>query len=329
MDRSRQAYDAVLSEYGELAETVFEAQMGLAWLSRIEGDVEGALERYARLEGPDAGSEIWRMEQVAQALGEAGRDSDAEAAWKRLLNRYSGDPDAEVAGFNGLAALYHARDEFQAARNLYERVAEKARDPSQRDWARLNAATLRAEMGDREDAFFDLDAVQKTTMDPEVRLQAQIVMAGVYLDLGRPDQALGLLEGVEADDLGPAYVASLTQRRVEGLLAKGEVDEAWEAWGRVLARYGDSDDAATPARIAMADLAVQRGQPERALELFDEAYGATRDRFYQAWSLLGKAHALAGQGRTEEAVALYERIVEDYAEQASMADAAREARTGL
>ncbi len=326
---ARAQYQGIAREYPELAETVFEVRMGLAWLARLEGEPERGLEIYAGLRGPDPGSEIWRMEQIAQTLTEAGRDDDAEAAWKRLLNRYAGNQDAEVAGFNGLAALYRARDDLAGALDLYERVAEKARDPAQRDWARLHAATLRMEMGEAEDAFFELDALQKTTTDPEVRLQARLDMASVYLELGRPDQALELLAGIDATTLGPAYVASLAQRRVEALLSKGRLEDAAREWETVLQHFADADDAATPARIGLADLAVQSGEPERAMALFDEAFEATRDRFYQAWSLLGKANALARAGRTSEAVALYDRILEDYADQGSMADAARDARQGI
>ncbi len=329
LGNARSQYEGIAREWPELSETVFEVRMGLAWLSRLEGDTDQAIEIYAGLKGPDPGSEIWRMEQIAQTLVESGRDSDAEASWKRLLNRYSGNRDAEIAGFNGLAALYHSRDELDAAHNLYERVAKKAQEPSQRDWARLNAATVRFERGEQEDAFFELDAIQKTTADPEVRLQAALVMSSIFLELGRPDQALDLLEEMDPSPLGPAYVASFTQRRVEALLAKGQLAEAAEAWEGVLVAFGDSDDAASPARIGLADLAVQSGQSDRALALFDEAFGSTGDRFYQAWSLLGKADALAGSGRTGEAVVLYERIEEDYSDQGSMVDAARQARSGI
>jgi uncharacterized protein YjbI with pentapeptide repeats/tetratricopeptide (TPR) repeat protein len=326
LDASRALYQQVAQDWSELSETVFDVRMGLAWLARLEGEPEKALVVYAGIKGPDIGSEIWLMGQIAQTLTEAGRDDDAQAAWKRLLNRYSGNAEAEVAGFNGLAAFHHAKDEMELALNLYERVAKKALDPSQRDWARLNAATIRTEMGDSEDAFFDLDALQKTTADPEVRLQAKLVMTGIYMELGRPDQALKLLEGVDAGALGPAYVASLTQCRVQALLAKGEIDEAARAWEAVLSEFGNADDAATPARLGLADLAVQMGEVERALVLYDEAFEATRDRFYQAWALLGKANALKSEGRTTEAIELYDRIVEDYADQGAMADAAREAR---
>ena len=326
---ARAQYQGVADSYPELSETLFEVRMGLAWLARLEGDPDRALEIYAGLKGAESGSEVWRMEQIAQTLVEAGRDDDAEAAWKRLLNRYAGTAEAEIAGFNGLAALYHARDELDAALNLYERVAKVAREPSQRDWARLHAATIRAEKGEGEDAFFELDALQKTTPDPEVRLQAKLVMASVYVERGRPDQALELLDGVDASGLGPAYVASLTQARVVALLAKGRVDDAVREWEAVLASYADADDAATPARLGLADLAVLSGESERALALFDDAFGATGDRFYQAWSLLGKANALAAAGRTTEAVGVYDRIVTDYADQGPMADAARQAREGI
>jgi tetratricopeptide (TPR) repeat protein len=281
------------------------------------------------LEGPDIGSEIWRLEQLAGAWSDLGEDAEAEATYRGLLGSFAGHPAAEIAGRNGLAGLMRAKGELEMARGFYRQVAEAATDASQRDWALLNSATILEEQGRLDDAFFALRSLQRNTSDPEVRLQARLGMAAVYLEKGRAEMALELLEGEDASDLGPAWVASMAQIRVAARVASNDLDGAEREWQEVLDDYGQLDDAASQARLGIAEVALQKGEFSRAVALADRVLETSPDRFYQAQAILGKARALGSAGEGERALSLLDALLRDYSDQPEMLEAARELRRGI
>jgi uncharacterized protein YjbI with pentapeptide repeats/predicted negative regulator of RcsB-dependent stress response len=319
LEAAERAYQAVLDEFADLAEARFTANMGLADIERAGGEPEAALKRYRGLNAPDAGSDVWRIEQMAQASSESGDDAGAEELYKDLIRDYAGEPTALAAGRMGLAHLLRARDEILAARDLYLRVAAQAPDPIQREWARLHAANTFLDGGEPEEALAALAALSAEATDPEVLLQARLGQSAILLESGRADEGLALLEGVDAGPLGPAWVASLVQHRVACLSAMDERERARKEWRSVLERWGDLDDAASQARLGLGDLAAESGDYDGAAGFYDAVLTESGDRFYQARALLGKASALRAAGHDADARALYSRIVEEYGDQGELA----------
>ena len=189
-DQARASYQGVLSEYSDLVESVFEAQMGICDADRLKGDLEAAARRYLEMRGPDVGSEVWRREQLAQVRMEQGQPEVARGLFEDILRDYPDHGAALATARNGLAGLLRGQGDLEQARGLYRQVSKSAADPALRDWARLHAAQIQFEQGQVDDAFFEMRRIEQESTDREVKLQAHLAMASIYLEKGRSDQAL-------------------------------------------------------------------------------------------------------------------------------------------
>jgi tetratricopeptide (TPR) repeat protein len=202
LPQARAAFDGISEEFPALLEAIFDAEMGLSFMDRQAGDNTAALARYNRMRAPDVGSQVWRLEQIAQTLEAMGREDEALEGYEAILIQYPGRIEAVVASKSGVARLRRSMGELEVARGLYSEVAELAVDPFQRDWARLHAATILLEQGLLDDAFFSLREVEVATTDPEVILQARMGMVSIYQEKERFDLALEIVNETALEVLG-------------------------------------------------------------------------------------------------------------------------------
>ncbi|HJN78374.1 MAG TPA: pentapeptide repeat-containing protein [Myxococcota bacterium] len=323
LDGARAGYRSLARDFADLDEAVFSAEMGLAWVDRQAGDPEAAVERYAALVGPDPGSEVWRLEQLATTLQEAGDDERSEQVYKDLIRAHPGDVLAQATGRYGLAELMRNRGELSAARGLYEQVARTSPDRNQQVWAELHAAMILVDEGRLDDAEDALDDLIDDSDDDEVQVQAAIGLSSIELERGRPGKALDVLEDIDAESLGGGWVATLTQQRATCLVAMGDAEDAERAWVEVLRAYEDVDDIASQARLALGDLALGRDEPKDAIARYERVLAETDDPHYRARALLGRGDALTAQGRSKDARASYEQVLSEHPEQAELVAIAR------
>lgn len=327
-DEARAAFSAVLAASAQGSEAAFNAEMGLAWLLRLEGRPGAAATRYAALTAPDAPSDIWRGEQLAQAYLEAGQPDRAAAAYKSLLRARPDDLSAQATAKMGLATIHQGRGELTVARALYEQAARQSPDPSQREQAALRAALLLVDEGRLDDAETRLRALAEATEDPELRLQARIGLSSVLLERGNAGRALSVLDDEDAASLGVAWVVTLTQQRAACLIASGDPEDAEALWRAVLSEWSSDPDAVAQARLALADLALGQRRAEEAEGLYRAALEGSEDRYVQARAILGVGQAIALAGRAGEAQVLYERLIREYPEQSDLVEIAQVAQRG-
>jgi TolA-binding protein len=118
----------------------------------------------------------------------------------------------------------------------------------------------------------------------------------------------------DADALGGAWVATLTQQKSACYLAMGDPDRAEDAWNSVLERYGSVDDVASQATLALGDLALGQDSPDAASEHFERVLSTSPDRYYQARALLGVGQAQAAAGDTAAAARSFDTLEREYGE---------------
>jgi tetratricopeptide (TPR) repeat protein len=103
--------------------------------------------------------------------------------------------------------------------------------------------------------------------------------------------------------------AEIQMGRLE--MERGNLEEAVILLGRIAgdAAAGGRNDDALEAAIYLADALVRSGQPERALEILDEAEARAGDEalFYEASLIRVRTEALAALGDAEGALALAEK----------------------
>ena len=119
------------------------------------------------------------------------------------------------------------------------------------------------------------------------RLEVHLHHALATRQAGGFDDALTMLkELAEEDDSS----APLMHRLAEGLLEAGEVDAAEEAFRRLQSLQ----PAAIQGPVGLADIALQRQQPETAIAILEEAVRTEPD-YKKAHYLLGSAYTMVGR----------------------------------
>lgn len=326
---ARSSYEAVLQRFGNLEDARFECQMGLANVDRMEGKPAAAVLRYLELKTTDVGSDIWRMQQLAQTYWEMDQPENARSAFEAIQERYPTQPAAVAAAKDGLANIARAEGELELARGLFSQVAELSGDPTQREWAKLNVASILAELGKVDDAFFAYRTAASASSDPEVVLQAKLGMSAVYQEKGRFDQALEILEDVKVQDLGPAWAAALTQAQVASERALGRLENAQALWKKLLEDWTDHDEAKSQAHLGLAEIALERGETEAALGLFGKVHKESGDRFFQAQAQIGLGRVHVQDGNADLAADELESVVENFPDQPEMVSLAQDTLNGM
>jgi transcriptional regulator with XRE-family HTH domain len=162
-----------------------------------------------------------------------------------------------------------------------------------------------------------ISRIEAGTRQPSVkalrRLAAKLNVSADYLETG--------------SDLDPAAVRELRLADLELAVRLGDRGDAKESLAAALEDSLVAGDraAALRARVALAQLALEDGQDQRAVELLEEATAGEPflpvERF-DIYANLGRAYA--GVGRPQKAAALYQSCMEGVAEMGS--ETALEAR---
>ncbi|CAG2151228.1 cellulose biosynthesis protein BcsC [Cupriavidus plantarum] len=180
------------------------------------------LERAVRLDAGDGGAQTSAQVALADLLAEDRQYAQAEAAYRRVLQRQPDNPDAT----RGLVSVLAAQNKSTEALALVERMT-----PAQRDKVgsvgRLRADQARAEArqalqaGDAARARRLLeDAMAADPMNPWVRLD----VARNYVAMGMPEQARNVMDNLLAS----------APTNVEALFASALLASETNAWQRGL-----------------------------------------------------------------------------------------------
>jgi len=275
LDDASAAYAQAASMADNDPLVAFTAQMGQAEVARRRGDLDEAIQLLEEVSPPDDLTRQWWMETLATVLTEAGHD-DALGTWEDLAST-APDAGTKVAALIGQADLLYGEDRYDEALPLYTRALEEATDPVERGWAGIGRADALAAL-DRSEEADELLGELMSHRDPEVALQARLRSAQHALQREAWTDALARLEGVEAQDLGPGWDASLVETRAVALRESGDLDGAAGEWQSLAARWPTSEEEAQmPAWLGLADLALADGDREEALRLVELALSQGRD----------------------------------------------------
>lgn len=192
--------------------------------------------------------------------------------------------------------------------------------------------------------------------DSELRSEAEYMLASVLLAAGNPTSAERLLETLARADPPREFsddaLALIGQARHD----RGEYAEAEEAYTVALERFprsdgraeirflaaenyaemGDLEQAAAnyalvqrepggralafEARMRLAEVDLERGRSDEALEVLDDLRGRTEDRDEIDRVLLLKGRALENRGDLEEAIETYEGVAASHARSEAAAE---------
>lgn len=265
--------------------------------------------------------------QLAQRLGDLGA---AEQAFVRLSDAAE-TRTVRRGALLGLAQVTLGRGEVRQAIEHLESFESLGDERTPVDATAVETlAHAYATSGDLAAALALLERSLDRADDPFTHFRLAVIMANVLIDLRLFDRAEALIGDILAQ-LGPApdpiskARCLWSQSRLQTARGNNDLAARYAEQALTLIRATEHDAYAARAHQLLAYIELERGRPEQALALLDEALPLIQEQ--QEQTLLAnfnveRARALAALGRSDEARELASELVRQL-EGLSSVDAAR------
>jgi len=190
----------------------------------------------------------------------------------------------DADAWNALGDVAHVRGELDAALEAYQRALERAPDHYE---ARLSRAGIYLDLGRLEEAEADLAVLrERAPLEPRPAYLQAVLLS----KQGRVAESREALERATAllDELGPGALARSTQLMLLAGLAHYELGELEQAQGQVAA-YVERFPALPGPRKLLAAILLRNGRSAEAVSVLEPALEQAPDD-YRLLGLLGKAY---------------------------------------
>jgi len=276
--------------------------------------------------------------------------------YEKFLVSYSDAPGRDTALFR-VAECHRMLGNDAAARAAYEKLAMEFR---QGEFAGAGAYRLGEYLYAEKNydaALRQFDLAAQNAAGDEIRLTAKYNSARCLEKLNRPKEAAAIYNELVAVEENNPYRDLARLARAETLAAGNEKKQAFEEYEKLATEKSSSPALRVEATVKAASLASELGQKEKAAELFEKALSLPEIGEWKPIALLGmvRINAALGQnkklrslpeatlmelkgeaaaealllvagahrqgGSNQQAMALYDRVIQDfpgtaYAEQA-------------
>jgi transcriptional regulator with XRE-family HTH domain/predicted negative regulator of RcsB-dependent stress response len=250
--------------------------------------------------------------QLSQRLGELGA---AEAAFRRLLVEHE-EGSVRRGALLGLAQLTLARGEIRDSIELLEEFDRHGGYDGPVDAAAVETlAHAYATSGDLAAALAFLERNLASADHPLTHFRLAVIMANVLIDLRQFDRAETLIGDTLAglgEAADPISVARClwSQSRLQTARGNNDLAVGYAEQALSVIRTTEHEEYAARAHQVLAYIELERGHPERAIALLDEAlplvvrggdqtllatFNLERARALLAVDQLDQAHELASQ----------------------------------
>jgi tetratricopeptide (TPR) repeat protein len=311
-------YQRVLTEFpdsGWRQRAAFRAAESLLQMDQA-ADAFQAFEDWLATYGAEAEQAAAAQYYRGLAAAALDRVSDAETAYRTVLEVYAASPFAAYAAMELATQLQEQGGDDEQVRALYARAATQPPTPTLGAEAVYRLAVRASEAGAVEEAAEAYERLLSEFSDTARAQAAWLPAAWAYLEADRTEAALAL--AAEALDVATAadrvdwlYVQANAQRQA------GDASAAAATYDRLVAEYPEHA-LTSVAAYERALLAFQQGAFEAAIA---QAETLTVDAALQpdVYWLLAESHA--GLGQDDAARRYYEQVVEADPDGARAADA--------
>ena len=305
------AYDQLLTSYPQSALRA-ETHYAKGALAFQNGDYDGAIAGYRRVLDEHPASPLASKAQygIGDALYNQGRLREATAAYRAVLDRYPTSPFV-VDALSGVQYALSAQGEDHLLDEVVERFAEQNPDAGVLDELTFRQAEGAFQSGNLRDAIADFEAFLRTARDPELRAAANLYLGRAHAELGDDARAEPYLRRV-VEQFPNADVQPEAAARLGALwLDAGRYDDALALYQSL----GTEGALGAEARLGEAEALLGLGRAAAAETLFVSVVETASGSALEDRARLGLGRAAEAQGRTDEAVRLYERLATDTADE--------------
>lgn len=346
---AREAYREVIQRYPDDA-LAAQAQYGIGDAYYNAGDMNQAVTAYRRVleRHPDsptateAASSLFfalsalgqddRAQSVIDSIAAANPDADIvdELRFRRAETAYqSGATDRALGLFQQfvrtssnasllpeayyyLGVIYADRDQPTEARNYLRQLVDRFPNSDRRGEAALRLGDLNL---DREQYESALDAYRSAAESPRVdealQAQARYGQSVALLQLGRPNEAEQLLQGILDETRSGPLQASAQLGLARIYERQGRVGDATRLYQTVVDEA--TSETGAEALYRLGTLLRTQGDPREAVRELDRM--PTLFAGYPEWvarALLEQARAYRQMGQTGQASQLYDQVIEEH-----------------
>ena len=174
------------------------------------------------------------------------------------------NPDVQWEALMNQAQSAIGEDETERALNRFQAAADIAIEERQREWAQLGVLQARSTLGENVDNLANDFVSLQQSEDQEVRIQAHIQLAQVYLQQDKPSQVIDQLGNVKATELGAGWEMTLEEVRALAYLELNDFELARSTMTDLQNRWPDEEQVQIPSTIVLIQVYEKEGNLEQA-----------------------------------------------------------------
>ncbi|MDP8224825.1 MAG: tetratricopeptide repeat protein [Candidatus Lernaella stagnicola] len=314
-DQALQNFQKLLEDFSSDPSVTTRARLGLANVARQQGETDKAVAEFEKVAGeakrPD--DQVQALVFLAQTLQETGRNQEAEAVFDRLMNQYSDRPWARSEANMGRGNLRMTQGRFQEAADLFKKVAEEFRRKPMAGGALQAWASAEIAAGNIEGVETIITRIENEHGDdPNAAINVHMNVANKLIAEKQFAAADQRLARVLERYKGLPQTAWVRHAQAQSALAQRRFGRATEIYREIKEEFSGNLVAVIDAELGEADLLHGQGETDRALEIYERVANRYRDYSQAVRGLQAMADIYGERGRTYEQEQAYQRIVNEH-----------------
>ncbi len=256
--------------------------------------------------------ETARAAEAQYAIGDthynAGEMKDAVQAYRAVLETYPESPYASEAASSLFFAL-NAAGQQDRADKLITAIANRVPDANMEDRLRYHRARAAYQRGDSKRALRLFRTFVRTTSTQARVPDAYYYLGLLYADTDQYEEAKNYLRQLTDQYPDSEYLSDASLRLGEIYLEEGANEQAAAAYRTAAEQDDTRDELRAQARYGQSQALLQLGRTSAADTLLSQILEAEPQGPLRNAARLGLGRVRAEQGRTDEALDLYRRVI--------------------
>lgn len=246
---------------------------------------------------------------IGDSYYNAGDMENAVAAYRRVLEEYPTTATADEAA-SGLFFALSAADQGARAENIIAEIGQNSPDENLEDRLRFHRAKAAYQTGDTDKSLNLFREFVRTTSTESLLAQSYYYLGLLYADRDATTEAKNYLQQLVNEHPDTEVSAEGALRLGDMYLEEEAYENAAEAYGRAAESEQISTELRAQALYGRSMALLQLDRNDEAQTLLDELLENSQGGPLQTAAQLGLGRIYEKENRPEEALRLYQSVVE-------------------